>query len=163
VLDLPLAHVCFLVPSFSSRPQPTSGLDGQSSFLIVSFLKKLAAAGQAVRQYLLSSFSHPSHSKLTENLISFPASVCTIHQPSASLFAEFDSLLLLKAGGKTVYFGKIDELKDYFKSEGVHMPKHINPAERSAFLLPSSSSLCMLFDCWLMPFLATSTFFSYLQ
>ena len=57
--------------------EPTSGLDGQSSYLIVSFLRKLAAAGQAV--------------------------LCTIHQPSASLFARFDQLLLLKAGGKTVY------------------------------------------------------------
>lgn len=28
--------------------EPTSGLDGQSSFLIVSFLRKLVAAGQAV-------------------------------------------------------------------------------------------------------------------
>jgi ATP-binding cassette subfamily G (WHITE) protein 2 (SNQ2) len=53
--------------------EPTSGLDGQSSYLIVSFLKKLAAAGQAV--------------------------LCTIHQPSASLFNRFDNLLLLKAGG----------------------------------------------------------------
>jgi ATP-binding cassette subfamily G (WHITE) protein 2 (SNQ2) len=57
--------------------EPTSGLDGQSSFLIVSFLRKLAAAGQAV--------------------------LCTIHQPSASLFAQFDQLLLLKAGGNMVY------------------------------------------------------------
>jgi len=57
--------------------EPTSGLDGQSSFLIVSFLRKLAAAGQAI--------------------------LCTIHQPSASLFARFDQLLLLKAGGNMVY------------------------------------------------------------
>jgi ABC-type multidrug transport system ATPase subunit len=57
--------------------EPTSGLDGQSSFLIVSFLRKLAAAGQAI--------------------------LCTIHQPSASLFAQFDQLLLLKAGGNMVY------------------------------------------------------------
>lgn len=57
--------------------EPTSGLDGQSSYLIVSFLRKLAAAGQAV--------------------------LCTIHQPSAALFARFDQLLLLKGGGNTVY------------------------------------------------------------
>ena len=57
--------------------EPTSGLDGQSSYLIVTFLRKLAAAGQAV--------------------------LCTIHQPSASLFGRFDQLLLLKSGGKMVY------------------------------------------------------------
>ena len=81
-----------------------AGLDGQSSFLIVSFLRKLVNAGQAV--------------------------LCTIHQPSASLFAEFDNLLLLKAGGKTVYFGAIDDLSDYFSSNGVEIPESVNPAER---------------------------------
>lgn len=59
--------------------EPTSGLDGQNSYLIVSFLRKLAATGQAV--------------------------LCTIHQPSAALFAQFDQLLLLKGGGNTVYCG----------------------------------------------------------
>ncbi|KAG8863780.1 hypothetical protein FRB96_007617 [Tulasnella sp. 330] len=83
--------------------EPTSGLDGQSSFLIVSFLRKLVDAGQSV--------------------------LCTIHQPSASLFAEFDSLLLLKAGGRTVYFGKIDEMYDYFAAEGAKCPRDVNPAE----------------------------------
>ncbi|KAG9016077.1 hypothetical protein FRB93_011551 [Tulasnella sp. JGI-2019a] len=83
--------------------EPTSGLDGQSSFLIVSFLRKLVDAGQAV--------------------------LCTIHQPSASLFAEFDSLLLLKAGGRTVYFGKIDAMYKYFAREGAKCPKDVNPAE----------------------------------
>jgi len=64
-------------PTLLFLDEPTSGLDGQSSFLIVSFLRKLAAAGQSV--------------------------LCTIHQPSASLFAEFDSLLLLKRGGKVSF------------------------------------------------------------
>lgn len=58
--------------------EPTSGLDGQSSYLIVSFLRKLSAAGQAV--------------------------LCTIHQPSASLFNRFDNLLLLKQGGNVSLF-----------------------------------------------------------
>lgn len=54
--------------------EPTSGLDGQSSFMILQFLKTLASHGQSI--------------------------LCTIHQPSAALFAEFDQLLLLKGGGK---------------------------------------------------------------
>jgi len=54
--------------------EPTSGLDGQSSYVIMQFLRKLAKHGQSV--------------------------LCTIHQPSAALFAEFDELLLLKGGGK---------------------------------------------------------------
>ncbi|OCF60041.1 ABC transporter [Kwoniella mangroviensis CBS 10435] len=91
-------------PSLLFLDEPTSGLDGQSSFLIVSFLRKLAAAGQAV--------------------------LCTIHQPSASLFAQFDLLLLLKAGGKMVYFGEVDNLSDYFSKHDIKIPKEVNPAER---------------------------------
>lgn len=87
--------------------EPTSGLDGQSAYTTVRFLRKLAAAGQAV--------------------------LVTIHQPSAQLFAQFDSLLLLAKGGQTVYFGDIGEqacvVKDYFGREGAPCPPGVNPAE----------------------------------
>ncbi|KAL8278573.1 hypothetical protein RQP46_009065 [Phenoliferia psychrophenolica] len=90
-------------PSLLFADEPTSGLDGQSSFLIVSFLRRLAAAGQAV--------------------------IAVVHQPSASLFSQFDDLLLMKGGGHTVYFGKIDQMEAYFAQEGVEFPKGVNPAE----------------------------------
>ena len=87
--------------------EPTSGLDGQSAFNVLRFLKKLAAVGQAV--------------------------LVTIHQPSASLFTQFDTLLLLARGGKTVYFGDIGEnasiLKKYFAAHGAPCPHGANPAE----------------------------------
>lgn len=35
--------------------------------------------------------------------------ICTIHQPSTYLFEMFDSLLLLKKGGETVYFGNLGD------------------------------------------------------
>lgn len=70
----------------AARPQllvfldePTSGLDSQTSWAICDLIERLAKAGQAV--------------------------LCTIHQPSAMLFSRFDRLLLLRPGGKTVYFG----------------------------------------------------------
>lgn len=57
----------------------------------------------------------------------------TIHQPSASLFAQFDTLLLLASGGKTVYFGDIGDnaatVKHYFGRHGVACPPDVNPAE----------------------------------
>ncbi|KAK3387976.1 ABC-2 type transporter-domain-containing protein [Podospora didyma] len=88
--------------------EPTSGLDGQSAYNTVRFLRKLADAGQAV--------------------------LVTIHQPSAQLFAQFDTLLLLAKGGKTVYFGDIGEgartVKDYFARYGMPCPDDANPAER---------------------------------
>ncbi|RAR08086.1 multidrug resistance protein CDR2 [Stemphylium lycopersici] len=87
--------------------EPTSGLDGQAAFSTVRFLRKLAEVGQAV--------------------------LVTIHQPSAQLFAEFDTLLLLSKGGKTVYFGDIGDnastVKDYFAGHGAPCPREANPAE----------------------------------
>ncbi|KAJ5641655.1 ABC multidrug transporter atrF [Penicillium lividum] len=87
--------------------EPTSGLDGQSAYNTVRFLRKLADVGQAV--------------------------LVTIHQPSAQLFAEFDTLLLLAKGGKTVYFGDIGDngqtVKDYFDRYGAPCPANTNPAE----------------------------------
>ncbi len=57
----------------------------------------------------------------------------TVHQPSALLFEQFDSLLLLAKGGKVVYNGPLGEhsstMKAYFASKGVEAPEHCNPAE----------------------------------
>ncbi|KAL3481319.1 ABC-2 type transporter-domain-containing protein [Aspergillus californicus] len=87
--------------------EPTSGLDGQAAFNIVRFLKNLAAAGQAI--------------------------LVTIHQPSAQLFYEFDTVLLLARGGKTVYLGDIGDhastLKAYFGRYDADCPPNKNPAE----------------------------------
>ncbi|KAF5333784.1 hypothetical protein D9758_017181 [Tetrapyrgos nigripes] len=50
--------------------EPTTGLDSQSAWAIVTFLKELAQEGQAV--------------------------LCTIHKPSAELFSMFDRILLIR-------------------------------------------------------------------
>ncbi|KAH7110799.1 ABC-2 type transporter [Dactylonectria estremocensis] len=88
--------------------EPTSGLDSQSSWSICALLRKLADAGQAV--------------------------LCTIHQPSAILFQEFDRLLFLAKGGRTVYLGDIGPnsrtLLDYFETNGAReCGNDENPAE----------------------------------
>lgn len=88
--------------------EPTSGLDSQSSWSIIAFLRKLADSGQAV--------------------------LSTIHQPSAILFQEFDRLLFLAKGGKTVYFGDIghnsETLLEYFENAGARKcGDDENPAE----------------------------------
>jgi ATP-binding cassette subfamily G (WHITE) protein 2 (SNQ2) len=88
--------------------EPTSGLDSGAAFNIVRFLRKLADAGQAI--------------------------LCTIHQPSAVLFEHFDQLLLLKSGGRTVYFGELghdsEKMLKYFESNGAKKcPPKENPAE----------------------------------
>ncbi|KAI1458945.1 ABC-2 type transporter-domain-containing protein [Annulohypoxylon moriforme] len=87
--------------------EPTSGLDSQSAYSIISFLKKLCAAGQAI--------------------------VCTIHQPSSVLIQQFDMVLALNPGGNTFYFGPIGENgKDvikYFADRGATCPPGKNVAE----------------------------------
>lgn len=60
------------------------------------------------------------------------SSLFSIHQPSAELFQEFDRLLLLRKGGKTVYFGDIgpnaSTLINYFQSNGGYScPADANP------------------------------------
>ncbi|KAK2779104.1 hypothetical protein FQN52_006661 [Onygenales sp. PD_12] len=87
--------------------EPSSGLDSQSAFNIVRFLRKLAAAGQAI--------------------------LCTIHQPNSALFENFDRLLLLQKGGECVYFGDIGKdaevLLKYFSGNDAYCPPDANPAE----------------------------------
>ncbi|KAK2777591.1 multidrug resistance protein cdr1 [Colletotrichum kahawae] len=56
--------------------EPTSGLDSQTAWSISSLIRKLSENGQAI--------------------------LCTIHQPSALLFQQFDRLLLLAHGGRTL-------------------------------------------------------------
>ena len=60
--------------------------------------------------------------------------LATIHQPSAELFEQFDDVLLLARGGKTVYFGPLGKqgrtLIDYFERNGAKKIKDKeNPAE----------------------------------
>jgi ATP-binding cassette, subfamily G (WHITE), member 2, PDR len=88
--------------------EPTSGLDSQTAWSIASLIRKLSNNGQAI--------------------------LCTIHQPSATLFEMFDRLLLLTKGGQPVYFGELGpdsrSLIDYFeKNGGDPCPVGENPAE----------------------------------
>ncbi|KAJ3076805.1 hypothetical protein HDU98_000105 [Podochytrium sp. JEL0797] len=95
-------------PKILFLDEPTSGLDAQAASNIVKLLRTLTLEGYAL--------------------------VVTIHQPSAMLFSEFDRLLLLGRGGKTIYFGELghdcETLLNYFEKTGA--PKcepRDNPAE----------------------------------
>ncbi|KAK6873118.1 Multidrug resistance protein CDR2, partial [Candida tropicalis] len=88
--------------------EPTSGLDSQTAWSICKLMRKLADHGQAI--------------------------LCTIHQPSALIMAEFDRLLFLQKGGRTAYFGDLGKncqtMIDYFEKHGADpCPKEANPAE----------------------------------
>lgn len=111
--------------------EPTSGLDSQTSWNILLLLRKLTSHGQAI--------------------------LCTIHQPSASLFEQFDRLLFLAKGGRTTYFGPVGKgsriLIDYFERNGaVKYPAGENPAEwmfTAVGAAPGSSTNVDWHQAWL--------------
>ncbi|KAK6866918.1 Multidrug resistance protein CDR2 [Candida tropicalis] len=110
--------------------EPTSGLDSQTAWSICKLMRKLADHGQAI--------------------------LCTIHQPSAIIMAEFDRLLFLQKGGQTVYFGELGDncqtMIDYFENHGADpCPKDANPAEWMLEIVgaaPGSHAKQDYFEVW---------------
>jgi ABC-type multidrug transport system ATPase subunit len=89
--------------------EPISGLDSQSSWAIIAFLRKTC------RPWTSRSLS-------------------TIHELSSILFQKFDRLLFLVKGGRTVYFGDIGHNSqtslDYFEKNGARLGGEAeNPTE----------------------------------
>jgi len=80
-------------PSILFLDEPTSGLDSRGANIVIRCLKRIAKSGRAV--------------------------CATIHQPSISIFNSFDSLILMKKGGKMAFFGDIgpesENLIKYFE------------------------------------------------
>lgn len=76
--------------------EPTSGLSSPSAMIVAKALRNVAKKGTCI--------------------------ICTIHQPSAEVFNMFDRLLLLKRGGKVVYYGDIGQngssILSYFEGHG---------------------------------------------
>lgn len=84
--------------------EPTSGLDTVSAKHLAELLRSLARNGATV--------------------------ICSIHQPSASIFQIFDKLFLL-AMGKVAYHGPVSaqEPVGYFAKNGFVCPANHNPAD----------------------------------
>ena len=95
-------------PSIIFCDEPTSGLDSRAATVVMRAIRNTVNSGRTV--------------------------VCTIHQPSIDIFEAFDELLLLKAGGRTVYFGALGDgaafLIEYLQRfSGVRpLPPRYNPA-----------------------------------
>lgn len=83
--------------------EPTSGLDAAGAAVIMSMMNKVATDMKA-------------------------AVLCTIHQPSAKVFAGFDKTLIL-SGGRLAYYGKANEMATYMDSIGLPVPPATNPAD----------------------------------
>jgi len=80
------------------------GLDDMSSSQCVYLLKLLAQGGRTV--------------------------VCSVHTPSAKLFAMFDHVYVV-ATGQCVFQGSGSDIVPFLHGIGIECPKHYNPADFS--------------------------------
>ncbi|KAK9794008.1 hypothetical protein WJX73_008792 [Symbiochloris irregularis] len=95
-------------PSIVFMDEPTSGLDARAAAIVMRAVRNTVDTGRTV--------------------------VCTIHQPSQTVFESFDDLLLMKVGGQIIYHGPLGKqsitLVNYFEAiEGVpKLAEGLNPA-----------------------------------
>ncbi|CAL9225463.1 unnamed protein product [Arabidopsis halleri] len=95
-------------PSIIFMDEPTTGLDARAAAIVMRAVKNIAETGRTV--------------------------VCTIHQPSIDIFETFDELILMKNGGKIIYYGPLgqhsNKVIEYFMSiPGVpKLKENSNPA-----------------------------------
>lgn len=82
--------------------EPTSGLDSSSALRCILVLRSLAACGHTV--------------------------LCSIHNPSATLFSHFDKLYMISEG-MCIYNGPVDKLLPFLAAQNLHCPIHHNPSD----------------------------------
>ena len=104
-------------PQIILLDEPTSGLDSTSAVALMGTLRSLADEGKTI--------------------------LTSIHQPSSSVFANFDKLCLL-ADGKMVYFGKPSDSLNYFDAQGMPCPKVSLVRWRVAWLVGVFSGTSLL-------------------
>lgn len=93
-------------PKILFLDEPTSGLDEVTALQCIRLLSHLAKQGHTV--------------------------VCTIHQPSATVFNYFDSVYVL-ARGRCVYQGSPKALVPFLSHAEKECPTHYSPSDYSKF------------------------------
>lgn len=99
-----LSIACELIssPPVIILDEPTSGLDSYQAAQVVETLRKLADSGKTI--------------------------IAVIHQPSQSVFAMFDDLLLVSEG-QLMYYGEVSKVRNYMKDLGYPCSKDTGTAE----------------------------------
>ncbi|KAJ3411409.1 hypothetical protein HDV05_002289 [Chytridiales sp. JEL 0842] len=89
-------------PSILMLDEPTSGLSSSDAFAVIKTVRELARKGRTV--------------------------VLTIHQPRSEIFNLFDQVLLLTKG-KVAYYGAVDNIANFFSTQGFDCPFGFNLAD----------------------------------
>ncbi|XP_031772253.1 ATP-binding cassette sub-family G member 4 isoform X2 [Apis florea] len=89
-------------PTVMFLDEPTTGLDSLSCTQVINLLKLLARQGRTI--------------------------ICTIHQPSATIFQLFDLVYLLSKG-ECLFHGSTDHLISYLENIKLPCPVYYNPAD----------------------------------
>ncbi|KAJ8679391.1 hypothetical protein QAD02_015178 [Eretmocerus hayati] len=89
-------------PPIMFLDEPTTGLDSSASLQCIAMLQSLARGGRTI--------------------------ICTIHQPSATIYEMFDHVYML-AEGRCVYQGDAKNTVNYLKKLGLTCPMYHNPAD----------------------------------
>ena len=99
-----LSIACELIssPPVLILDEPTSGLDSYQAAQVTKFLRKLADSGKTI--------------------------ITVIHQPSQSVFSQFDDLLLVSEG-RLMYYGEISQVRSYMQNLGYPCSKDTGTAE----------------------------------
>lgn len=93
-------------PNIFFLDEPTSGLDEVTAAQCIRLLSQLAKEGRTI--------------------------VCTIHQPSATIFNYFDSIFVL-ASGQCVYQGQPGAVIPFLRHVHIECPKYYSPSDYSEF------------------------------
>ncbi len=101
-------------PSVLFMDEPTSGLDSFVALEIISLVKSFTYRGLTT--------------------------ISTIHAPNSSIFALFDTLMIL-LDGRTVYLGDASAAMEFFKSSGIDGPQDSSPADWLTAIVVQTSRL----------------------
>ena len=100
-------------PTILFLDEPTTGLDVHSAENVMRLLKRQTQTGRIV--------------------------ITTIHQPSSEIFELFNYLMILHEG-QNMYYGKAENIVEYFAKKGFDMPQYNNPADFFLSVMTSLSS-----------------------
>ncbi|XP_020285097.1 protein scarlet [Pseudomyrmex gracilis] len=89
-------------PEIVFLDEPTTGQDAHSAGVLASHMMSFASRGRTI--------------------------LCTIHQPSSTIFGNFHRIILL-AGGRVAFAGSSEKAIQFFANQGYVCPPNYNPAD----------------------------------